>query len=428
MDINAACSGFVYALVTAYGLINLGFERILVIGADTLSNITDWTDRGTAILFADGGGAVVLEASAEQTLLGFDLGSDGSARSILDCDHGGKLHMEGREVFKRAVRAVVSSAEIAMKGAGVTADEIAWLVPHQANIRIIQSAADKLRHPHRTVLHRVAQHGQHVGRLDPARTRRRDRRRSHQARRPRVDVGLRRGHDVGERGRAVGRVSTPRTVLVTGGNRGIGLATAKQFAAQGHRVAITYRSEAPADCEGLLAVRCDVTDAQQVDDAFDQIDKELGPVEVVVSNAGITRDGLVLRMKDDDFTDVLDANLTAGFRVARARGQGNDEGPLGPHRLRVVDRGRRRPGRAGELRRIQGRPRRPRAFAGQGVRVAQHHRQHRRARAHRHRHARRACPRSAARPWPRPCRSAGSVHPTRWPVSSASSRRTPPHS
>jgi 3-oxoacyl-[acyl-carrier protein] reductase len=106
-------------------------------------------------------------------------------------------------------------------------------------------------------------------------------------------------------------------VLVTGGNRGIGLATAKLFAAQGNRVAITYRSEVPTDAEGLLAVRCDVTDAQQIEDAFATIDADLGPVEVVVSNAGITRDNLVLRMKDDDFTAVLDANLTAGFRVAR---------------------------------------------------------------------------------------------------------------
>jgi 3-oxoacyl-[acyl-carrier-protein] synthase-3 len=156
MDINAACSGFVYALVTAYGLVNLGFDRILVIGADALSKITDWTDRGTAILFADGGGAIVLEASTEQTLIGFDLGADGSARTFLDCDLGGKMRMEGREVFKRAVRAVVSSAEIAMKSAGVTVDEIAWLVPHQANIRIIQSAADKLGIPPErccTVLH-----------------------------------------------------------------------------------------------------------------------------------------------------------------------------------------------------------------------------------------------------------------------------------
>ena len=127
----------------------------------------------------------------------------------------------------------------------------------------------------------------------------------------------------------MGRVKTPRTVLVTGGNRGIGLATAKQFAAQGHRVAITYRSEAPIDGEGLFAVRCDVTDAQQVDDAFTQIDKELGPVEIVVSNAGITRDGLVLRMKDDDFTDVLDANLTAGFRVARRAVKGMMKGRWG---------------------------------------------------------------------------------------------------
>jgi 3-oxoacyl-[acyl-carrier-protein] synthase III len=156
MDINAACSGFVYALVTAYSLVNLGFERILVIGADCLSRITNWEDRGTAILFADGGGAVVVEASDRQTLLGFDLGADGSARFILDCDIGGTLRMEGREVFKRAVRAVVSSAELAMKRAGVTADEIAWLVPHQANIRIIESAADKLGIPPErccTVLH-----------------------------------------------------------------------------------------------------------------------------------------------------------------------------------------------------------------------------------------------------------------------------------
>ena len=134
---------------------------------------------------------------------------------------------------------------------------------------------------------------------------------------------------MGERGRAVGRVNTPRTVLVTGGNRGIGLAAAKLFSAQGHRVAITYRSAPPADADGLFAVRCDVTDAQQVDDAFAQIDAALGPVEVVVSNAGITRDGLVLRMKDDDFTDVLDANLTGGFRVARRAVKGMMKGRWG---------------------------------------------------------------------------------------------------
>ena len=110
-----------------------------------------------------------------------------------------------------------------------------------------------------------------------------------------------------------------RVVLVTGGNRGIGLACALAFAADGHRVAVTCRGEAPAELvdAGILAVPCDVTDSATVDAAFATIEKELGPVEVLVANAGITRDGLVLRMSDGDFTDVLDANLTGAFRVAR---------------------------------------------------------------------------------------------------------------
>jgi 3-oxoacyl-[acyl-carrier protein] reductase len=114
-------------------------------------------------------------------------------------------------------------------------------------------------------------------------------------------------------------VSDPRVVLVTGGNRGIGLATAAAFAAAGHKVAVTYRKEPPADAAalGILAVACDVTDTAQVDAAFATIEAELGPVEVLVSNAGITRDTLVLRMSDDDFSSVLDANLTGGFRVAK---------------------------------------------------------------------------------------------------------------
>ena len=110
-----------------------------------------------------------------------------------------------------------------------------------------------------------------------------------------------------------------RVVLVTGGNRGIGLACALAFAADGHRVAVTCRGEAPAELvdAGILAVPCDVTDSVTVDAAFATIEEELGPVEVLVANAGITRDGLVLRMSDGDFTDVLDANLTGAFRVAR---------------------------------------------------------------------------------------------------------------
>ena len=108
-----------------------------------------------------------------------------------------------------------------------------------------------------------------------------------------------------------------RVVLVTGGSKGIGLATARAFAAQGDRVAVTYRSGPPPTDEGLLGVPCDVTDADQVEAAFTTIEEQLGPVEILVSNAGITADMLVLRMKDADFERVLDANLTGGFRVAK---------------------------------------------------------------------------------------------------------------
>lgn len=110
-----------------------------------------------------------------------------------------------------------------------------------------------------------------------------------------------------------------RVVLVTGGAKGIGLACARAFADAGDQVAITYRSAPPdeGDADGLLCVPCDVTDPDQVDAAFDRVEAELGPVEVLVANAGITRDTLVLRMKDPDFTDVVETNLTGGFRVAR---------------------------------------------------------------------------------------------------------------
>lgn len=108
--------------------------------------------------------------------------------------------------------------------------------------------------------------------------------------------------------------TTSRSVLVTGGNRGIGLATARALAEQGHKVAVTYRSSAP---EGLLGVRCDVTSAEDVDRAFGEVEAAQGPVEVLVSNAGITDDQLLLRMTEASFASVLDANLTAAFRVAK---------------------------------------------------------------------------------------------------------------
>ncbi len=144
-DVNAACSGFVYGLVTAHGLIAMGADKVLLIGTDTLSRITDWDDRATAPLFADGSGAVVIEAvPGRGQLLGWDLDADGSLGSLLYADVGGFIHMEGKEVFRRAVRIMVDSATKSMEHAGVTADDIALIVPHQANIRIIQAACDRL--------------------------------------------------------------------------------------------------------------------------------------------------------------------------------------------------------------------------------------------------------------------------------------------
>ena len=110
-----------------------------------------------------------------------------------------------------------------------------------------------------------------------------------------------------------------RSVLVTGGNRGIGLATARALADAGHRVAVTYRSGAP---EGLLGVRCDVTSAEDVDRAFGEVEAEHGPVEVLVSNAGVTEDQLLLRMSEESFARVLDTNLTAAYRVAKRATRG----------------------------------------------------------------------------------------------------------
>ena len=116
-----------------------------MIGTDALSSITDWTDRGTAILFGDGSGASVIEAvDGPGQLLGWDLDSDGSAEEYLYAELGGNIIMEGREVFRRAVRIMVDSATKSMKHAGVTSDDIALVVPHQANIRIISASMDRL--------------------------------------------------------------------------------------------------------------------------------------------------------------------------------------------------------------------------------------------------------------------------------------------
>lgn len=158
-DVNAACSGFVYGLIAGHGLIAMGSRKVLVIGTDTLSRITDWDDRNTAILFADGSGAVVIESvEGPGQLLGWDIDADGSAERFLYAEVGGYMRMDGKEVFRRAVRIMVDSAQKSMRHAGVTADQISLVIPHQANIRIIHAACDRLGIPHDRavdVLHRT---------------------------------------------------------------------------------------------------------------------------------------------------------------------------------------------------------------------------------------------------------------------------------
>ena len=174
-----------------------------------------------------------------------------------------------------------------------------------------------------------------------------------------------------------------RVVLVTGGAKGIGLACAQAFVAAGDRVAVTYRSAPPegADAEGLLCVACDVTDSDQVDAAFATIEEALGPVEVLVANAGITNDMLVLRMDEDAFSSVVDTNLTGGFRLARRAVQKMMRARFG--RIIFISSvvASTGPGRAGQLLGVEGRPRRPGPLAGPRVRLAEDHRERGRARA-----------------------------------------------
>jgi 3-oxoacyl-[acyl-carrier-protein] synthase-3 len=149
MDVNAACSGFVYALVTAAGMCGMGTKRAVVIGAETMSRVVDPEDRNTAILFGDGAGAVVVEAcDGPGQLLSWDLNSDGSLRHLLDADIGGYLRMNGKEVFRTAVRVMVDSCTRVLAQAGLAADQVDLLVPHQANTRIIAAACDRLGIPY----------------------------------------------------------------------------------------------------------------------------------------------------------------------------------------------------------------------------------------------------------------------------------------
>lgn len=172
-DIQAVCAGFVFALANADGLIRSGqADRVLVIGAETFSRIMDWTDRGTCVLFGDGAGAVILEAvegegtSDDRGVLATDLNSDGNLRELLYVDGGvsrtgtvGFLRMQGNLVFRHAVEKLAGTAKRVLDKAGLTPGDIDWLVPHQANLRIIAGTAQKMQLPMDKVVLTVADHG-----------------------------------------------------------------------------------------------------------------------------------------------------------------------------------------------------------------------------------------------------------------------------
>jgi 3-oxoacyl-[acyl-carrier-protein] synthase-3 len=171
-DIQAVCAGFVFALSNANGLILTGqAQRVLVIGAETFSRLMNWQDRGTCVLFGDGAGAVVLEAvegegtASDRGILATDLNSDGRFRDILYVDGGtstgttGHLVMEGKEVFRHAIEKLAETAHRALDKAGLTPDDVDWIVPHQANIRIIEGTAKRMQVPMERVVVTVQDHG-----------------------------------------------------------------------------------------------------------------------------------------------------------------------------------------------------------------------------------------------------------------------------
>ncbi|HVD43145.1 MAG TPA: beta-ketoacyl-ACP synthase III [Gaiellaceae bacterium] len=170
-DLLAGCTGFMYAVAQAYGMMAAGLaQRSLVVGGDVLSRILDWTDRSTLVLFGDGAGAVVLERVERPGFLGFELGADGGgglhlslpgsgSRRIEDGTGNGFVHMNGREVFRFATRVLVSSAQAVLERCGVSVDDVDVYVPHQANVRIMDHAAEKLGIPRERMVVNVDRYG-----------------------------------------------------------------------------------------------------------------------------------------------------------------------------------------------------------------------------------------------------------------------------
>lgn len=174
-DINAACSGFLFALTTGAQFIESGrLKKVIVVGVDIMSSIIDYTDRATCIIFGDGCGAVLLEASSEFGVIDSVFKGDGSGREYLHMKAGGSMkpasmetvtnkehfvYQEGRTVFKHAVKGMVTTVQSIMERNNLSADDVTWVVPHQANIRIIQSVSDMLDFPMEKVMNNIAKYG-----------------------------------------------------------------------------------------------------------------------------------------------------------------------------------------------------------------------------------------------------------------------------
>ena len=171
-DVQAVCAGFVFALSTAQGMILSGqARRVMVIGAETFSKLMDWEDRASCVLFGDGAGALILAAedaagtSSDRGILATDLHSDGRFKDLLFVDGGvstgqtGRLRMQGREVFRHAVEKLAETAHTALEKAGLSGEDVDWIVPHQANIRIIEGTAKRIQVPMDRVVVTVQDHG-----------------------------------------------------------------------------------------------------------------------------------------------------------------------------------------------------------------------------------------------------------------------------
>jgi len=176
-DIEIACSGFIYALPMAAGFVRAGiFERVMIIGVETLSRIMNFKDRGTAILFGDGAGATIVERTTAEAdcFLQCELGADGSVPELLRVKGGGSRHpmtaerlaaaedkveMSGREIFKYAVNTMVDTSRTVLARAGLTTADVAWVIPHQANLRIIEAAAKRLHVPRSKIVVNIERYG-----------------------------------------------------------------------------------------------------------------------------------------------------------------------------------------------------------------------------------------------------------------------------